>query len=359
MHGEDLRAALEVGSIHPDLAVEAARAQQGGVQDVGAVGGRDEDHVRLDVEAIHLDQQLVEGLLTLVVTAAHAGAAVAADRVDLVDEDDGRRVLLRLLEQVAHAARADTDEHLDEVRARDRVERHAGLTRDGAGEQGLAGSGRAVQQHALRDAGADGLEARGVFQEVLDLVQLFDGLFGTGDVGEGHLRGVFADQLRLRLAELHDAVAAVLHARQQEPDDHADQQEREEDADQAQEPVGLGNVVVEVGVARVDRLDDLETARLYVVELHERAVVGVIDGVRVGERQVDPLLAVDDLHLVDRRALEKLESLLRRDLLEARSGSDELEGDDQADDAEGHPDEGAADETLEDVHEVARLSPPY
>ena len=158
VHLEDLLAAVQVGRVDADLAVEAAGAQQRGVEDVGAVRRRDQDDVGLDVEAVHLDEQLVEGLLALVVAAAHAGAAVAADGVDLVDEDDGRRVLLGLLEQVAHAARADTDEHLDEVGTRDRVERHAGLAGDGAGEQGLAGSGRAVQQHALRDAGADGLE---------------------------------------------------------------------------------------------------------------------------------------------------------------------------------------------------------
>ena len=42
------------------------------------------------VEAVHLDEQLVERLLALVVAAAEAGAAVAADGVDLVDEDDRR-----------------------------------------------------------------------------------------------------------------------------------------------------------------------------------------------------------------------------------------------------------------------------
>jgi hypothetical protein len=49
------------------------------------------------------------------VTAAHAGSAVPADGVDLVDEDDGRGVLLGLLEQVPDPGGADADEHLDEV----------------------------------------------------------------------------------------------------------------------------------------------------------------------------------------------------------------------------------------------------
>jgi hypothetical protein len=39
-------------------------------------------------------RQLVERLLALVVTAAEAGAAMAADRVDFIDEDDAGRVLL-------------------------------------------------------------------------------------------------------------------------------------------------------------------------------------------------------------------------------------------------------------------------
>ena len=76
-----------------------------GIEDVGAVGGGDQDDVVLHLEAVHLDEQLVERLLALVVTAAEAGAAVAADGVDLVHEDDAGRVLLGLLEEVAHAAR--------------------------------------------------------------------------------------------------------------------------------------------------------------------------------------------------------------------------------------------------------------
>jgi hypothetical protein len=115
VHLEDLLTALEVGRVDADLAVETAGAQQRGVEDVGTVRRRDEDDVRLRVEAVHLDEQLVEGLLALVVASAEARATVPADGVDLVDEDDGRRILLGLLEEVAHAAGADADEHLDEV----------------------------------------------------------------------------------------------------------------------------------------------------------------------------------------------------------------------------------------------------
>ncbi len=79
---------MRSGGVDADLPVEAARAQERGVEDVGAVRRRDEDDVGLRVEAVHLDEELVERLLALVVPAAEARTAVTADGVDLVDEDD-------------------------------------------------------------------------------------------------------------------------------------------------------------------------------------------------------------------------------------------------------------------------------
>ena len=70
MNLEDLEAALHVGAVEDHLAVELAGAQQRRVEDVRSVGGGDDDHVRVRVEAVHLDEDLVEGLLALVVRAA-------------------------------------------------------------------------------------------------------------------------------------------------------------------------------------------------------------------------------------------------------------------------------------------------
>ena len=136
-------APAHVGGVDHDLAVEAAGPEQRRIEHVGPVGGRDEDDAVVGLEAVHLDQQLVERLLPLVVAAAEPGAAVPADGVDLVDEDDAGRVRLALLEEVAHPAGADADEHLDEVGARHREERPARLAGHRLGEQRLAGARRA------------------------------------------------------------------------------------------------------------------------------------------------------------------------------------------------------------------------
>jgi hypothetical protein len=143
VHLEDLEAPLLVGHVHGNLAVKAPGAQQRGVEDVGAVGGGDHDDAGVALEAVHLGQQLVQRLLALVVAAADAGAAGAADGVDLIHEDQAGRVLLGLLEQVAHAGGADADKHLDELGAGDGEEGHARLAGDGLGEQRLTRAGGA------------------------------------------------------------------------------------------------------------------------------------------------------------------------------------------------------------------------
>ena len=136
VHHENLLAAADIRQRHHHLAVEAARAQQRGIEHVGTVGRGDHDHARVALEAVHLHQQLVQRLLALVVAAAQAGAALAADRIDFIDEHDARRMLLGLLEHVAHARGTHTDEHLDEVRTGNGEERHLGFAGDGLAPAG-------------------------------------------------------------------------------------------------------------------------------------------------------------------------------------------------------------------------------
>ena len=90
---QDALAAAAVGRRDEHLAVEAAGAQQRRVELLQQVRGGDHDDVAARGEAVHLDQQLVERLVLL--AGDVADAAAAADRVELVDEDDRRRLLAR------------------------------------------------------------------------------------------------------------------------------------------------------------------------------------------------------------------------------------------------------------------------
>ena len=115
MDFQNLFAAANVGPIDQHMPIESAGPQQGRIERFGPIGGGHHDHAAVGVEAVHLDQQGVERLLAFVVPADDARAAGLAQRVELVDEDDAGGLGLGLLEHVAHAGRADADEHFDEV----------------------------------------------------------------------------------------------------------------------------------------------------------------------------------------------------------------------------------------------------
>ena len=70
VHAEDRFPAGPVGRLHRDPAVETSGSEQGLVEDVGAIGRTDDDHVRGRVEPVHLGQDLIQGLLAFVVAAA-------------------------------------------------------------------------------------------------------------------------------------------------------------------------------------------------------------------------------------------------------------------------------------------------
>ena len=180
-------ASLHVRPVDDHLSVESSGPHECGVEDVRPVGGRDDDYAAVLLEAVHLDKELVQGLLPLVVTAAEARAAMAAHRVDLVDEDDAGSALLPLLEKVPHAARADADKHLDEVSAGDREEGDSRLAGHRTRKERLPRSGGSEQQHAARYLPAEFLKLCRLLQEFDDLAELLLGLVGAGDIEECNL----------------------------------------------------------------------------------------------------------------------------------------------------------------------------
>ena len=165
--------------------------KQGGIEDVGPIGGGDDDDGGCGAEAIHLAEDLVERLLAFVVAAAEAGTALAADGVDLVDEQDGGGGRLGRFEHVADAARADADKELNELGAVDREEGNLRFAGDGLGEQRFARAGRAHQEHAFGDAGAEALELFGLLEELDDFLEVLLDVAESGDVVEGDAGALF------------------------------------------------------------------------------------------------------------------------------------------------------------------------
>ena len=115
MDFQDLFPALQVRKLYRDPPVESSRTQERRVQAVRAVGRRQDDYALGSVKAVHLRQELVQRLLALVISGKSLSVSFLSDRIDLIDKDDTRRFLVRLLEEVAHLGRTHADEHLYEL----------------------------------------------------------------------------------------------------------------------------------------------------------------------------------------------------------------------------------------------------
>ena len=164
-----VQSALQVGAVYDDPPVKTAGTQQRLVKDLGTVGGGKAYDALGGIEAVDFAQKLVQGLLLLGV-AAVAVVTGAAHRIDLVNEDDARSHLCRLLEQVADPAGTHAHEHFHEVGAGDGEERHIGFACHSLSQQGLTGTGRAHQQSALGQLCADLGVFLGIVEEIDDLL---------------------------------------------------------------------------------------------------------------------------------------------------------------------------------------------
>ena len=207
---ENLLTSAHIRTANGDLSVETTWAQERWVENVRAVCRCQDDDAFVGVEPIHLNEELVQRLLTFIVTAADTGAALAPDGIDLVDEDDAWAVLLGLIEKIADAACADTDEHLNEIRAADGEERHACFASYCTGEQGFTGPRRAKEQHALRDLGTDGFEFLWFLEKVDDFLEFFLDLVSTSHVGKGDAVLAVDGDAGLALTKLVHLAAATL-----------------------------------------------------------------------------------------------------------------------------------------------------
>ena len=237
MNSEDLLTAAAIGQVYGDTTIETAGPHQGRIQDVGTVGGGQQDDTGILLKAIHLGQELVEGLFALIVAPTYTSTPLTADRINLVDENNAGGFGLGLAEQVPHPAGPHSHKHLDEFGSGHREERHACFAGNRSGEQGLTGSWRADQQHTFGDLGANGGETLRSFQEGDHLLKLFLGLGNAGHILEAHRHAPIGLKSGLAAAKAEMAVGHLGRTTQQQGHGGQEQGREQQIADQTSDGV--------------------------------------------------------------------------------------------------------------------------
>src|SRR5436853_346535 len=179
-----------------DLPVEATGSTQRGVEGVRAIRRTDHDDLAASLESVHEREQLGDDP-----TFHLAGDLLPfrSDAVQFVDEDDARRVLLGLFEDVPQVLFALAVELRHDLRSRDGMEVRVRLGGDRLREERLARPRRSVKEDALRGLDAESFEQLRVAQREFDhLPHLADLLAEPADVlvvDLGDLRRFFLRRL--------------------------------------------------------------------------------------------------------------------------------------------------------------------
>ena len=295
MNLQDLLAAFQIRVSHRDLTVETPRTQQSLVQNIRAVGGSNKDDALAVAETIHLHQQLVQCLLALVMATAHTGATLTTHGVNLINENNAGAVFLRLLKQVTHSRSTHADEHLNEVRTRNREERHPGFTGDSSRQQGFTRTGRAIQQHTARNLRAQSLVAGRILQEILDLLQLINCLIGPRDVIKSVGRHILGQFLRTGTTNAKHAHSATLHAGDHERDQTKQDQHRQQHLQHRTQEGIAGNLRgVLLRAGSLNLAENIRSNPRGVFRNDLLDAVLFVNANRVLELQQNPLLAISN-----------------------------------------------------------------
>ncbi len=211
---EDRLSALDIGKIDIDLSVKTTGTKQRTVENVRTVGCRHDNDTFIGFKTVHLNENLVESLFTLVVTATKACPSLTSDSINFVDEDNAGLIAFCHIEQVTHTRGTNTDIHFHEVRTADREERNPCFPCNGFCKQGFTCSGRAYKQNTLRNLCSEIRELFRALQEFNDFLKFFLFLLCPGNVREPNL-DIGGDSC-LRLAEVHYLSAAAAHGTKDE-----------------------------------------------------------------------------------------------------------------------------------------------
>mmetsp|Transcript_2572 Transcript_2572/g.4000 ORF Transcript_2572/g.4000 Transcript_2572/m.4000 type:complete len:321 (-) Transcript_2572:551-1513(-) len=203
VHAQDSGTALEIGKIDCDLTIEASRTEKCVIKNIKPVRGSNGDNTRIAIETIHLDQNLIQCLLTFIVTSSESCSALTSNGIDLINEDDARRVLLGLVEHITHTRSSNTNKHLYKFGTRNGDEWHTCLSSNSLGEEGLTSTRGSIEDDTTRNAASVLGVSLGLLQKVNNLGELELGSITSSNFVESYTCVGNHLDLRLGLAHAH------------------------------------------------------------------------------------------------------------------------------------------------------------
>mmetsp|Transcript_20519 Transcript_20519/g.36817 ORF Transcript_20519/g.36817 Transcript_20519/m.36817 type:complete len:441 (+) Transcript_20519:3071-4393(+) len=189
---EDLEPGFVIRQRNVDQLVQTTGAKESRVDDVGTVGGADDEDGLLGVHTVHLGQQLVEDTVRRATGVAGRTSTLHGDGIELVEKEDARSGAAGLVENLAHIRLALTEPHREQLRTLHTDEVRLALVCNGLCQKRFTATRRAIKQNAFARRHSKLFEFLRVLHRVLDefLELAFDALQAPNilpaDIGHLH-----------------------------------------------------------------------------------------------------------------------------------------------------------------------------
>ena len=112
MNLQDINTSFQIRTVNDNTAVKTSRTKKCRIQYLRTVGSCQDQKSLGSIKTIHLSKQLVQSLLTLVITSAVMGITALSNGINLINKYDTRCILLGFLKKVTDTGSTYANEHL-------------------------------------------------------------------------------------------------------------------------------------------------------------------------------------------------------------------------------------------------------
>src|SRR5699024_12721580 len=115
MYFKDVLTTFYIRTIDRNLSIETSRTEKGRVQNVRTVRCSNNDDTFFGPKTIHLNEQLVEGLFTFIMTSTQSSTPLTSHGINIIDEYDTWSDFLGILYYITDDRCIDTYHYLTDI----------------------------------------------------------------------------------------------------------------------------------------------------------------------------------------------------------------------------------------------------
>ena len=186
MYFKDCLTSLKIRQFHRNTTVKTSRTGKCRVKGFRTVGRCQNDNTIVSFKSIHLRKQLVQCLLTFIISTCHLAITFLSDSINFINKYDTRCFFLCLFKEITDFGSTHTYKHLDKFRSGHGKERNIGFPGYCFCQHSFTGTWRAYEQHSFRHRSAN----FGVFFRIMQIIhnflQIFFCFFFTGNITEAN-----------------------------------------------------------------------------------------------------------------------------------------------------------------------------